>query len=83
MNSEAIARVTEAGLEALAKLAGISGDKWAAAQHAVKAIVEAIRGARARTVSPQVALTQIETLQDGIFENDSAALDELQDRFRR
>lgn len=82
MNSEAIAKVTEAGLEALAKLAGISGDRWAAAQHAVRAIVEAIRGARTGALEPKVALTKIETLHEQLAGNDAAALEEFQRRHR-
>lgn len=83
MNNEQIGRLTEAALETIAKLVGVSDDKAAAALAAIGAIINALRDGTSGKLSPQAALTQIESLHAELAGQKAEAIAKLKERFNR
>lgn len=81
MNTLQFAQLTEAALDAIGKLVNVDGNKAAAALVAIKAIVKTLREGTSGKLSPQAALTQIESLHASLASNEAEAVAALRERF--
>lgn len=74
--------VAVGALEAIEKLTHLGGPKAEAALVAIRAVLSALDDGFDGKVSPQAALSQIESLQHAIAQNDATVIAELVARFK-
>jgi hypothetical protein len=81
VNVLALMKLAEAAVETIAKIANVADEHAPAALMAIKAIIETLKDGQSGKLSPQAALTQIESLHNALDANEEAALAELRARF--